>query len=153
MTVFQEMGVESVLPNHINDLGIILFRRQCFIWWNKNNYAIFSNIKVTKIERSVCFVCFCVGGGGGGRGTPGIVITTKIYHWFLNKSGLCNIALTGLRTTPQRTTLDESKTEDDPHELTRAPNLGALIRGVTGCCPEATAARTQRGRTEVTEIA
>ena len=33
--LFQKMVVESILSTKSNDLGIILFRRQCFIWWNQ----------------------------------------------------------------------------------------------------------------------
>ena len=51
MTMFGEMTIESKQLNHFNDIGIILFRRQCFIWW-KSKYAIFFNIKVTKIKDS-----------------------------------------------------------------------------------------------------
>ena len=53
---------------HEIDLGIILFRRPCFIWWNQNMHH-FRITKVTKIERSAFFFFFFWGGGGG---TPGI---------------------------------------------------------------------------------
>ena len=44
MTMFWEMTVESkLLKTNFNDLGIILFRRQCFIWWNQNIFEYESN--------------------------------------------------------------------------------------------------------------
>ena len=49
--VFRNDHRIKTTQTNFNDLGIILFRRQCFIWWNKICY-ISSNFKVTKIERS-----------------------------------------------------------------------------------------------------
>ena len=50
MTVFQEMVVESILPNQIKWSWYHIFQKTMF-YLMKSKYAIFSNIKVTKIER------------------------------------------------------------------------------------------------------
>ena len=60
MTVFQEMVVESILPNQIKWSWHHSFQKTMFHLM-KSKYAIFSNIKVLKIEHSAF------------SGTPGIV--------------------------------------------------------------------------------
>ena len=62
MTVFQEMVVESILPNQIKWSWYHSFQKTMF-YLMKSKYAIFSNIKVTKFKRSAFF------------GTPGIVLS------------------------------------------------------------------------------
>ena len=55
MTVFQEMVVESILPNQIKRSWYHSFQKTLF-YLMKSKYAIiFSNFKVTKIKRSAFF--------------------------------------------------------------------------------------------------
>ena len=51
MTVFLEMVVESILPNQIKWSWYHFFQKTVFCLM-KSKYAIFSNTKVTNIERS-----------------------------------------------------------------------------------------------------
>ena len=77
MTEFHEMAVELILPNRIKWSWHHSFQKTMF-YLMKSNYDILSNIKVTKIKRSVfffvfvlfvCFLFFFFFFGG----TPGIL--------------------------------------------------------------------------------
>ena len=54
MIVFQEMVVDSILPNQIK-LSWYYSVQKTLFYLMKSKYAIFLNIKVTKIERSAVF--------------------------------------------------------------------------------------------------
>ena len=60
MTVFQEMVVESILPNQIKLSWYHSFQKTMF-YMMKEKYDIFFYIKVTKIKHSTSFL------------TPGLV--------------------------------------------------------------------------------
>ena len=88
LTIRHDHRIKTVQPN-INDLGIILFRRQCLIWWNQN-MLYFSNIKLTKIERSDFF------GGTPGPVSERVAINRKLWliassTWFTIKLRLISI--------------------------------------------------------------
>ena len=68
--LFQEMVVESILPNQMKWSWYHSFQKTMF-YLMKSKYAIYFNIKVTKIERSAFL------------GTPGIVIEVWFSHVYL----------------------------------------------------------------------
>ena len=76
MTVFQEIVVESILPNQIRCSWYHSFQKTMFFLM-KSKYAIFSNIKVKKTERSSF------------GGTPGIVPTFWTNMKFRGKIKFC----------------------------------------------------------------
>ena len=71
MTVFQEIVVESILPNQIIWSWYHSFQKTMF-YLTKSKYAIFANFKVTKIERSAF------------GGTPGIIRTGAVQKQTVN---------------------------------------------------------------------
>ena len=67
MTVFQKMVVESILPEPNQMILVSFFSEDNGLSLMISQYAIFSNIRVTKIERSAFW------------GTPGIVFSSKQF--------------------------------------------------------------------------
>ena len=73
MTVFWEITIESKLLNQFQWSWYHSFQKTMF-YLMKLKYTIFSNIRVTKIERSAFL------------GTPGIVVTSNSPKWYSGTS-------------------------------------------------------------------